>query len=410
VVKSDNFFKSRALYTVDTIMPSAEIITIGTEILLGEILDTNARTIARKLRDAGIDLYRKTTVGDNPTRIAQVLQQALERCEIILTTGGLGPTVDDPTRDAVALAVGTETEFQPELWAQIQARFQRYGRQPTENNRRQAYIPKGAIPIENPVGTAPCFIVELHEKVIISLPGVPSEMEYLLENTVLPYLRQHYHLIGLIKARVIHTAGVGESQIDDIIGDLEKLKNPTVGLAAHSGQVDVRITAKAESEEQADEMIAEVERQLNERLGSWIYGADQVTLEEVALRALVRQGWSMAVFEYGLGGMLINRLSNAAHRLGAESGSVFRSGEVVAGLESPIKLPELTAACCQNHQVDVCLGVAIFPAGERQDVHLVLISPNRSEVYTRPYGGPPEYAPRWAVHHSLDILRKIGSV
>jgi hypothetical protein len=232
-------------------------------------------------------------------------------------------------------------------------------------------------------------------------------MEYLLENTALPYLRQHYELTGLIKARIIHTAGVGESQIDDLIGDLEELKNPTVGLAAHSGQVDVRITAKADTEEMADKMITEIERQLIERLGSWIYGADRVTLEEVALQALARQGWSLAVFEYGLGGALINRLSTTAQRLGGDQGSVFRSGEVVTDLQSPIDLPILTSACCQNHQADVCLGVAVFPARERQDVHLVLITPHRQDEFIRPYGGPPEYASRWAVHHSLDILRKI---
>lgn len=390
-------------------MPSAEIITIGTEILLGEIVDTNARHIARKLRDAGIDLYRKTTVGDNAIRIAQAIQQALERCEIILTTGGLGPTVDDPTREAVATAVGSQTEFRPELWEQIQSRFQRFGRQPTENNKRQAYIPKGAIPVENPVGTAPCFIVELGERTVISLPGVPREMEHVLENAILPYLRQRYQLTGLIKARTIHTAGVGESQIDDLIGDLEMLSNPTVGLAAHSGQVDVRITAKANSEEKADEMIAKIERQVYERLGPWIYGADQVTLEEVALQALQRQGWSLAVFEFGLGGALINRLSTAAQRMAAVSGSVFRSGEVVTDLGDPSELPEMTAACCRNHEVDVCLGVGVFPAGERQEVHLVLMTPKQQEQFTRPYGGPPEYAPRWAVHHCLDILRKIGN-
>src|SRR5512139_3185819 len=128
-------------------MPSAEIITIGTEILLGEIVDTNARYIARKFRDAGIDLYRKTTVGDNATRIAQAIRQAMERCEIILTTGGLGPTVDDPTREAVALALGVETEFRPELWDQIQARFRRYSRLPTDNNKRQAYVPLGALAV-----------------------------------------------------------------------------------------------------------------------------------------------------------------------------------------------------------------------------------------------------------------------
>src|SRR5512136_2170133 len=127
-------------------MPSAEIITIGTELLLGEIDDTNATHIARELRDAGIDLYRKTTVGDNARRIAQIIQEALQRTDIIITTGGLGPTVDDPTREAVALAVGVEPEFRPELWEQIQNRFQRFGRKPTENNKRQAYVPTGAIP------------------------------------------------------------------------------------------------------------------------------------------------------------------------------------------------------------------------------------------------------------------------
>ena len=182
-------------------MPSAEIITIGTEILLGDILDTNARFVARALRETGIDLYRKTTVGDNTGRIAQAIQQAMERCDIVLTTGGLGPTVDDPTREAVALAMGVEVEYHPELWEQIKARFQRFGRQPTENNMRQAYIPAGAIPVENPVGTAPSFAIERGHKTIISLPGVPREMEYLLEHTVLPYLRQRYHLTGTIKSR-----------------------------------------------------------------------------------------------------------------------------------------------------------------------------------------------------------------
>ena len=148
---------------------------------------------------------------------------------------------------------------------------------------------------------------------------------------------------------------------------------------------------------------------MNERLGSWIYGTDQVTLEEVALQALDRQGWSLAVFEYGLGGALINRLSTAAQRLGGEMGRAFRNGEVVTEMSSPQELPQLTAACCQIHQVDVCLGVAVFQAGERQEVHLVLMTPNQQDEFTRPYGGPPEYAPRWAVHHSLDILRKIGS-
>ena len=197
-------------------MPSAEIITIGTELLLGEIVDTNATFLARSLRDVGIDLFKITTVGDNVKRIAQAIQLSLEKCDIVITTGGLGPTVDDPTREAVALAVGVKSEFHPELWEQIQTRFTRLGRMPTENNRRQAYIPEGAIAIENPVGTAPIFILEYHSHVIISLPGVPSEMEYLLQHNIIPYLQQHYSLQAVIKTRVLHTVGVGESQIDHL--------------------------------------------------------------------------------------------------------------------------------------------------------------------------------------------------
>ncbi len=390
-------------------MPSAEIITIGTEILLGEILDSNARYLARKLRDAGIDLYRKTTVGDNAGRIAQALQQALERCDIIITTGGLGPTVDDPTREAIALALEIPTEFRPELWEQIQSRFKRYGRQPTENNKRQAFIPQGARPVENPVGTAPAFIVEKGEQVIISLPGVPSEMEYLLENAVLPYLRQHYQLSGIIKARLIHTAGVGELLIDERIGDLEILSNPTVGLAAHSGQVDVRITAKADSEAQADQMIQSIELDLRNRLGDWIYGVDQDTLEEAALRALQGRGWTLSVLEFNSAVGLINRLSSPqVAKLGLLA-QVFKGGEVAIPLPSPANLPAQVAACRASRQVDVCLGLAIFPGGEKQDVTLAWITPDEAQEAVRPYGGPPEYAPRWAIHHALDILRKLAA-
>ena len=260
-------------------MPAAEIITIGTELLLGEIQDTNTRYLARTLRDVGVDLYRTTVVGDNVERIAGVIREALGRCQIILTTGGLGPTVDDPTREAVARALGVPTVFLPELWEQILDRFQRYGRQASENNRRQAYVPQGAIPVENPVGTAPAFICEVGEACIICVPGVPREMEYLIEHVAIPYLTQHYQLSGTIKARVLHAAGIGESVVDDLIGDLEMLTNPTVGLLAHPGQVDVRITAKAGSVEEADQMIEGVEATVRERLGEAIYGADSETLE-----------------------------------------------------------------------------------------------------------------------------------
>src|SRR5512135_3580310 len=246
-------------------MPSAEIITIGTEILLGEIVDTNTRYIARTLRSMGVDLYRTITIGDNVDRIADAIRQSMERAEIVITTGGLGPTVDDPTREAVAHAAGVELEFREDLWEQVVAVISRYGRKPSENQKRQAYIPNGALAIPNPVGTAPCFIVETERNAVISLPGVPNEMEHILHESIIPYLQKRFDLNEIIKVRVLHCSGLGEGMIDEKIADLETLSNPTVGLAAHTGVVDIRIAAKAKSEAEADGMIAEIERKIREK-------------------------------------------------------------------------------------------------------------------------------------------------
>jgi nicotinamide-nucleotide amidase len=381
-------------------MPSAEIITIGTEILLGEIVDTNARYLAEQLRATGIDLYRKTTVGDNINRIAQVIQEAFARCEIIITTGGLGPTIDDPTRDAVARAFGVELEFKPELWEQIKERFLRYNRQPTENNRRQAFIPYGATVIENPVGTAPAFMIEKDEKCIISLPGVPSEMKHLVQLSVLPFLRQRYRITTIIKTRTLHTAGIGESQIDDQIGDLETLSNPTVGLAAHSGQVDIRIVSKAETEDLAQQLIAGVEAELRTRLGKSVYGADKDSLEGIAMQVLQDRGWSLSVVEAGSNGELSQRLA----RLGS---ATFRGGYILNTKLIPEELASITDQYRQAGQAEVGLGLLVKPGAEQQQVYLVLITPSDQEYFFRPYGGPPEYTSRWAANISLDLIRKL---
>ncbi|MEA3440489.1 MAG: CinA family nicotinamide mononucleotide deamidase-related protein [Chloroflexota bacterium] len=380
-------------------MPSAEIITIGTEILLGEILDTNSRTIACNFRDVGIDIYRKTTVGDNAQRIAREIRQSMERCDIVITTGGLGPTVDDPTREAVALAMGVELEFRVDLWAQIRARFRRFNRIPTENNRRQAYVPEGAITVENPVGTAPAFIIEQSRRSIIALPGVPREMEHLLQSAVMPYLRERYQLGELIKIRVLHTAGAGESQIDALIDDLERFSNPTVGLVAHSGQVDVRITAKGDSEQDADDLIQPVERVLRERLGAWVYGADQDTLEAVALANLHLKGWKLVVVEAGLGGEFVRRLA------AVDDG--FIGGEVFPVLPTLEELISFTDNFHQLRKADVSLGVAIFPGADNQDVCFIINTPEEQKNISRPYGSPPTYAPHWALNHGLDLIRNL---
>lgn len=379
-------------------MPAAEIIAIGTELLLGEIQDTNTRYLARHLRDAGVSLYRTMVVGDNAERIAGAIREAMARAEIIITTGGLGPTVDDPTRLAVAMAAGVELEFLPELWDQITARFQRFGRAATENNRRQAYVPKGALAVENPVGTAPAFIVEIGEHAIISLPGVPREMEYLYENRVLPYLRERYALKGIIKARVLHSSGVGESWVDEKIGDLETSQNPTVGLLAHAGQVDIRVTAKADTVEDADRMIEGMSRTIRERLLDAIFGEDDTTLEKVLTARLEEHSYRLGLVEYGLEGELL-------HRLQAGGGQVEPAHLFPGGIELD-DLQEKTEQAAAQSGDEILLGVSLVRGAERQQLHLVLVLNGKTFVEHRFYGGPPAMSAAWAANTALDFLRR----
>lgn len=379
-------------------MPAAEIIAIGTELLLGEIQDTNTKYLARVLRDVGIDLYRTTIVGDNLKRIEQAIQEALERTQIIITTGGLGPTVDDPTREAVAAALNVDTEYHEELWEQIQARFQRFNRQPSSNNKRQAYIPAGATPIENPVGTAPAFLVPVEDRVIISLPGVPREMEYLMANFVIPYLAEHYQLQGTIKARVLHTAGIGESTVDELIGDLETSTNPTVGLLAHPGNTDIRITAKADTIETANEMIAEMEAIIRSRLGIHIFGADEETLEGAVAEMLAPQGWPVVVVESGLDGFLASRL----RAVGWPEDKIQIAPEDLQPQESVARLNELSA----KHSAPIAMSLTYQKGHESHTLTLYFRTPAGECQLNRTYGGATALGLEWAALTALDTLRR----
>jgi nicotinamide-nucleotide amidase len=370
-------------------MPIAEIITIGTEILLGEIVDTNTRHIALTLRNLGVDLYRTVTIGDNVDRIATAIRESVQRNDLVITTGGLGPTVDDPTRLAVAKALGVETEFREELWQQVSDAVARYGRKPEENQRRQAVVPAGAIAVRNPVGTAPAFIVETGRSAVVSLPGVPNEMEHILHESIIPYLQRRYGLRQLIKVRVLHCAGLGEGTIDEKIGDLERLANPTVGLAAHTGIVDVRIAAKAETEAEAAQLIAGIEQEIRSRLGTAVFGADSDLLESIALSALARRGWSLVAVEYGLHGLLAARLPRTVAPPG----------------ERPNNLLEAARQARDGADADVVLGVAIAEA--ERTAEMVIITPLDAKSRRMTYGGPPRSLARWAANLALNWLRTI---
>ncbi len=297
--------------------PNAEIIAIGTELLLGEITDTNSVYMARQLRDIGVNVFFMTTVGDNLGRIGDAISAALDRAEIVITTGGLGPTVDDMTRQAVADAVDRPLEFHQSLYEGIAERFRGFGSKMTENNRQQAYLPQGAILVENPVGTAPAFVVESDRGVVISLPGVPREMTYLMTEAVLPYLLQKYEL-GIIVARILRTAGIGESSLDDQIGkEILSETNPSVGLAAHHGCVDVRVTAKAESKIEAARMLDQMQARVEARIGEHIYGIDDATLEDVVWRDIAKRGLRVHVIEAGLPGVISGSWDGDAKLLSA---------------------------------------------------------------------------------------------
>jgi nicotinamide-nucleotide amidase len=369
-------------------MPSAEIITIGTEILLGEIVDTNTRYIARVLRGMGVDLYRTITIGDNVDRIADAIRASMQRAEIVITTGGLGPTIDDPTREAVAKAAGVQTEFREDLWQQVVEVIARYGRTPSENQKRQAYVPQGALGVRNPVGTAPCFIVETERNAVISLPGVPNEMEFILHESIVPYLQKRFNLNEIIKIRVLHCAGLGEGMIDEKIADLETLSNPTVGLAAHTGVVDIRIAAKAANEADADAMIATIEADVRARLGDVVFGADEDKLEDAALNAVAGRGWSLIGLESGLGGLLARKIPHTASHPDLDPASLLMA---------------LRAARADSN-ADAALGIVANVEGRTAD--FALITPRGEKTHHITYGGPPRSVPRWAVNLALDWLRR----
>jgi nicotinamide-nucleotide amidase len=377
----------------------AEIIATGSELLLGEVVDTNSTYLARQLREIGLNLYFKTVVGDNEQRLAAALAIALQRSDVIITTGGLGPTLDDVTRPAVARALDRALVFRAELLEQIQARFRTYGVPMGDNNHRQAYVPDGATPIENPVGTAPAFSVEHAGRLIISLPGVPRELEYLIEHAVRPYLIEKLKLTDVIVIRTLHTVGQGESRIDEALADLETAANPTVGLSAKAGQVDIRLAAKAATRAAAEALNAALEDRVRARVGQFIFGADEVTLESVVAKGLIERSLTLSSVECGTGGLLGGRLSTG--------GPVFRGGLTLAHLEidldSAIQAAEEVRAAQSS---DLALSVIVGRAPDDQSLKLVaaLTGLERLATIERGFGGPAALAAQWASTAALGLV------
>ncbi|UPM49125.1 competence/damage-inducible protein A [Synechococcus sp. A10-1-5-1] len=284
---------------------TAEILCIGSELLLGNITNGNARWIAEQLASLGVPHQRQMVVGDNRERLMAEVRQAAGRCRVLITTGGLGPTPDDLTTEAIAAAFETPLVEHPEVWAAIQARLSARGRTCSPSNRRQALLPKGAELLPNPTGTAPGMIWSPTPGfTVLTFPGVPSEMKAMWQQTAAPWLRQSGLAAGVFASRMLHFWGVSESALAEEMADLLEQVNPTVAPYAGAGEVKLRITARAERQAEAEALLLPVEREIRSRTGQSCFGVDEQSLAAVVLERLRERGQTVAVAESCTGGGL----------------------------------------------------------------------------------------------------------
>ncbi|MEN6356527.1 MAG: competence/damage-inducible protein A [Armatimonadota bacterium] len=304
----------------------AEIVSVGTELLLGQIVDTNAPYLSKLLPELGITLHHRATVGDNESRLIEVLEQALSRSDIVFTIGGLGPTQDDITKETVAKVVGDKMVIDEESERSIRNFFATRGIEMPQSNIKQAMGPTRGRIMPNPMGTAPGAIFETGDgKVVIVLPGPPREFIPMVNERAIPYLRERIgNQSGIIRSRILRVAGLGESSVEDRVKHLLKSSNPTVAPYASPGEVHLRVTAGAANTAEADAMIDEMDRKITDVLGECVFGRDDETLEQVVVDSLVRRGLTLSLAESCTGGLVANRItdipgSSAAFMVGVVS-------------------------------------------------------------------------------------------
>ena len=309
----------------------AEIITVGTEILLGDIVNTNSQFLAKELANLGVEVYYQGTVGDNEDRLLESLEESLHRSDMVITTGGLGPTKDDLTKETAAKLFNQELVFHEESWREIEAYFNKLGKVPTENNKKQAYFPKEAIVLKNNNGTAPGAILKKDNKTVIVLPGPPREMKPMFEESVKPYLQ--YLTDDILVSKTLRFYGIGESSLENAIIDIiNEQSNPTIAPYAKDTEVTLRITAKAISEEVAMDLINPVIDKIEDRVGQYIYSQGESTLEDTVAEMLVNKNLTISVAESCTGGMVSSNLINYPG-----ISSVFMEGCITYSNEAKMK-------------------------------------------------------------------------
>ena len=406
----------------------AEILSVGTELLLGQIADTNARWMSERLAAIGVDVLHRQTVGDNVERIVEALELGASRADVVLVTGGLGPTQDDLTRDAVALFAGTPLVRHPELEDMLRAKFRGFSAGPMpSNNLRQADVPEGARTIAPDRGTAPGLIVELPSGVTIyAIPGVPDEMMEMMTGTILPELATRTHG-GVIASRNLRITGMGESAVGQALTDLfDGSENPTVAYLASMGEVKVRLTAKAPSVAAADELLEPLVRVVVDRLEDVVFSVDDESLEEAVLRLLRRQGLTLACAESLTGGSVSARLTAVAGASALFVGAIVayteRTKRDLLGVsQATIDGPGVVSAACAKEMAagarrvlaaDIGLsltGVAgPEPHGGKEPgaVWIALDAGSRTHARGFRVRGERDRVIRWSQQGALDLVRR----
>jgi nicotinamide-nucleotide amidase len=307
----------------------AEIVSVGTELLLGEIVDTNAARLSSALADLGVSVYRRTTVGDNHDRLLTALSAALAENDVVVTIGGLGPTADDITRDVLAEAMGDKLRYDEKIAHRLRAFFRARKIEMPETVLRQANVPTNGRPLDNPNGTAPGLLFEKDGKLGIALPGPPSEFNPMVQNHVLPLLRERTGGRGTIRKRILRICNMGESMVEQKVMDLMQDDNPTVAPYAKTGEVHLRVAARADDAETADRMVQERVDEIVLRLGDHVYAFDDEAIEAAVVRLCRERGMTIATAESCTGGLLSTRLTEVAG-----SSAVFLGGAVTYSNEA----------------------------------------------------------------------------
>jgi competence/damage-inducible protein CinA-like protein len=403
-----------------------DVLAIGTELLLGQIVDTNSAWIGEQFAANGIDCLFQAKVGDNHSRIVDGLRASLARADAVLVCGGLGPTHDDITREAITEVMGSELVVDDAVADVIRHMFESRGRRMPDNNLRQAMVPVGATVIPQTRGTAPGLICPVGDKVVYAVPGVPHEMQEMLERAVLPDLRRRSGDTSVIASRVLRTWGESESGLDErlrgVIGRLDDLGNPTLAFLASGWEgIKVRLTAKAATAADATALLSGWETEIADLLGALVFGFDADTMESVVLDLMRQRGLTLGLAESVTGGLVAARLTSVAGASDVVRGSIVSYAsavkfDVLGVPEGPVVTPEAAAAMAAGAQrvlgADVGLALTGVAGPTEQDgqpvgtLHVGLATPDGVETASLRLPGTRDQMRQFSVISSLDLLRR----